>query len=168
MRAQRVQAVGGLPGHSQALTELRGFVLISGSCHCGNITFSLAWPGDAPEIPARACSCSFCLRHGGLWTSNAEATITVTVASAALVSKYSFGTKTAIFHVCSRCGVVPIVTCELDGQLYAVANVNVFQNVDPARIRRAAADFEAEDVASRLARRKRNWIPNARIVEAGT
>jgi hypothetical protein len=141
-------------------------MLISGSCHCGNIAFSLEWPGDQPQIPARGCSCSFCVKHGGVWTSNPRAALTVNVADAVLVSKYSFGTKTATFHVCSRCGVVPLVTCELDAHLYAVVSVNAFQGVDPSCLRRSAADFEGEDVESRLARRKRNWIADVRIVEA--
>jgi len=141
-------------------------MLISGSCHCGNITFSLEWPEEPPEIPARACGCSFCIKHGGVWTSNPSSVLAVNVANAALVSKYSFGTKTATFHVCSRCGAVPLVTCELDTHLYAVVNVNTFQGVDPSCLRRSAADFEGEDVESRLARRKRNWIANVRIVEA--
>jgi len=141
-------------------------MLINGSCHCGNIFFSLEWQGEPSEIPARACGCSFCVKHGGVWTSNPSAALAVNVANAALVSKYSFGTKTATFHVCSRCGVVPLVTCELDAHLYAVVNVNTFQGVDPTSLRRSAADFEGEDVESRLARRKRNWVANVRIVEA--
>jgi hypothetical protein len=139
-------------------------MVIDGSCHCGNITFSLDWPSAPPQIPARLCTCSFCLKHGGLWTSNPAATLVVTVSEAALVSMYTFGTKTATFHVCSRCGVVPFVTCELDTHLYAVVNVNAFQNVDASCLDRAAADFEGEDLGSRLARRKRNWIADVRIV----
>jgi hypothetical protein len=141
-------------------------MLISGSCHCGNISFSLEWPGESPEIPARACGCSFCIKHGGVWTSNPSSLLVVNVANAALVSKYSFETKTAHFHVCSHCGVVPLVTCELDTRLYAVVNVNAFQSVDPSCLLRSAADFEGEDVESRLSRRKRNWIANVRMVEA--
>jgi hypothetical protein len=141
-------------------------MLISGSCHCGNITLSLEWPGEQPQIPARGCGCSFCIKHGGVWTSNPSSALAVNVANAVLVSKYSFGTKTATFHVCSRCGVVPLVTCELDSHLYAVVNVNAFQGVDPSCLRRSTADFEGEDVESRLARRKRNWIADVRIVEA--
>jgi hypothetical protein len=141
-------------------------MLISGSCHCGNLTFSLEWPEEKPQIPARGCGCSFCVKHGGVWTSNPSSALTINVADAALVSKYSFGTQTATFHVCSRCGVVPLVTCELDNHLYAVVNVNAFQGVDPSRLNRSAADFEGEDVESRLARRKRNWIANVRIVDA--
>jgi hypothetical protein len=49
--------------------------------------------------------------------------------------------------------------------LYAVVNVNAFDNVDPSWLRRSAANFEGEDVESRLARRKRNWIAHVRITE---
>ncbi|MET0348175.1 MAG: hypothetical protein ABW067_00175, partial [Rhizobacter sp.] len=42
---------------------------ILGSCHCGNISFTLDWSPEPTEIPARACGCSFCIKHGGVWTS---------------------------------------------------------------------------------------------------
>jgi hypothetical protein len=58
---------------------------------------------------------------------------------------------------------VPLVTSEIANHLYAVVNVNVFENVDPSWLRRAAADFEGEGVESRLARRTRNWIADVRI-----
>jgi hypothetical protein len=44
-------------------------MLISGRCHCGNISFALDWQPEPSEIPARACTCSFCAKHGGVWTS---------------------------------------------------------------------------------------------------
>ena len=45
-------------------------MLISGGCHCGNISFALDWRPEPSEIPARACTCSFCAKHGGVWTSS--------------------------------------------------------------------------------------------------
>lgn len=138
-------------------------MLIKGKCHCGNIALELDWEGDKPEIPARACGCSFCVKHGGVWTSNPKARLAVTIRDPALVSRYAFGTRTATFHICSHCGSVPIVTSEIDDHVYAVVNVNVLEGVDPARLRRSSADFEGEDVDSRLARRKRNWISDVRI-----
>jgi hypothetical protein len=140
-------------------------MLIPGKCHCGNIAFELEWEGDPPEIPARACGCSFCVKHGGVWTSNPNSKLAVAVRDARLVSKYAFGTRTATFHVCSRCGTVPLVTCEIENHLYAVVNINALENVDQSWFRRAAADFEGEDVDSRIARRKRNWIADVRIAE---
>jgi hypothetical protein len=142
-------------------------MLIHGKCHCGNIALTLDWDGSPPEIPARACGCSFCTRHGGVWTSRPGATLNVTIGDRSLVSRYAFGTRTATFHVCSRCGIVPLVTSEISDRLYAVVNVNALENVDPTWLRRAAADFEAEDVQARLARRQRNWIADVRIVAPG-
>ena len=141
-------------------------MLITGKCHCGNITFDLEWQGDPPEIPTRACGCSFCVKHGGVWTSNPNSRLAVAVRDATLVSKYAFGTRTATFHVCSRCGTVPLVTSEIEKRLYAVVNINAFENVDQSWFRRTTANFEGEDVESRISRRKRNWIADVRIVEA--
>jgi hypothetical protein len=141
---------------------------IRGKCHCGNIAIELDWPADATEIPARACGCSFCVKHGGVWTSNPNARLSVTIRDRGLVSPYVFGTRTATFHICSRCGAVPIVTSEIEGRTYAVVNVNVFDNVDPALLGRAPTDFEGEDLESRLGRRRRNWIAAVCIDEACT
>jgi len=135
---------------------------IHGQCHCGNIAFELDWPDAAPAIPARACDCTFCTKHGGVWTSHPQARLSVRMDDASRVSAYEFGTRTARFHVCARCGVVPIVTSELDGKTYAVVNVNALTDLDPALLQRAAASFEGEDVGSRLARRTRNWIADVR------
>jgi len=136
---------------------------ISGSCHCGNITFSLDWRPEPAEIPARACSCSFCLKHGGLWTSCPTGSLRITIRQPALVSRYSFGTRTAEFHVCSSCGVVPVVTSRIDGRLYAVVSVNAFQDVNPVLLKRAAARYDGESESARLARRKLNWIADVEV-----
>ena len=142
-------------------------MLIKGGCHCGNISFSLAWEPDPAEIPARACGCSFCVKHGGVWTSNPAGALRLTVKDPALVSRYAFGTRTAEFHICARCGIVPVVTSRIDGRLYAVVSVNAFEGVEPSLIRRASADFEGEGKESRLARRKRNWIADVEFAEGG-
>jgi hypothetical protein len=138
-------------------------MLIEGRCHCGNVALELSWPSHRPEIPARACSCSFCTKHGGLWTSDPSAILTVTIKDPSKVSKYAFGTGTATFHVCSRCGTVPFVTSEITGHVYAVVNVNALEHVDPTAIRRASANFDGENIEDRLARRTRNWIADVRF-----
>jgi hypothetical protein len=138
---------------------------LSGKCHCGNIALVLDLGADAPEIAARACGCSFCVKHGGVWTSNPKYRLQVTIGDRALVSEYVFGTRTATFHVCARCGAVPLVTSVIADCLYAVVNVNTLEDVDAAWLRRASASFEGEDVESRLARRARNWIAQVRVVD---
>jgi len=139
-------------------------MLIRGRCHCGNIAFSLTWEPDPAEIPARACTCSFCIKHGGVWTSNPSGALEVAVKDSSLISRYAFGTRTAEFQICTRCGVVPVVTSLIDGGLYAVVSVNALEGVDPSLLRRAPATFDAEELDTRLARRKRNWIANVKYL----
>ena len=74
------------------------------------------------------------------------------------MSRYAFGTQNAAFHVCARCGIVPVVTSLIDGELYAVVNVNSFDGVDPSLIRLESTNFDNENVGARLARWRRNWI----------
>jgi hypothetical protein len=133
-------------------------MMISGGCHCGNIGFVLDWQPEPAEIPARACGCTFCVKHGGVWTSCPAGRLRVTVRRPERVSRYTFGTATAEFHVCSDCGIVPIVTSVIEGRLYAVVSVNAFENVEASRIKRSPASFDGESEPERLARRQRNWI----------
>jgi hypothetical protein len=139
---------------------------IAGGCHCGNLSLELQWPASAEEMPARACGCSFCTKHGGVWTSHPAARLVLRIADAAEATRYRFGTGTADFHVCRVCGAVPAVTCMLEGRTYAVVNVNCLEGVDPATLNRVPTDFEGEAVADRLARRRARWIAEVAI-EAG-
>jgi len=141
---------------------------ILGRCHCGNLSFELDWQPEPTEIPARACTCSFCTKHGGVWTSCPAGSLKVSVGQPALVSVYRFGTGTADFHVCARCGAVPVVTSLIEGRLYAVVNVNTFEGIDPALLRRGAANFDGEGEGARLARRQRNWIPDVVFANTGS
>jgi len=143
-------------------------VLIQGKCHCGNISFSLTWEPEPAEIPARACTCSFCIKHGGVWTSNPRGALEVLIKEPSLVSRYAFGSRTAEFHICSRCGIVPVVTSRIDERLYAVVSVNAFEGVDQSLLRRAPASFDGEGDDTRLARRQRNWIANVKFIESRT
>lgn len=137
---------------------------IHGSCHCGNIRFDLAWPDGAVPVPARACSCAFCRKHAAVWTAHPQAALRVIFADAGAVEAYRFGTATADFHVCRRCGVAPVVTSTIDGTTFAVVSVNAFDGFDHALLRRAEVDFDGEAAADRLARRQRHWIAHVTVV----
>jgi len=141
-------------------------MLIHGKCHCGNISFSLTWEPSPAEIPARACTCSFCTKHGGVWTSTPDGALKVVVRNPALVSRYAFGTETANFHVCARCGVVPVVTSRINGHLYAVVSVNAFEGVDPSLFRHGSMNLEGEAIDARLVRRASRWIADVQFLEA--
>ncbi len=143
-------------------------MLINGSCHCRNITFALTWKPEPLEIPARACTCSFCIKHGGVWTSCPTGALRVVIRDASLVSRYAFETKTAEFHICVECGVVPLVTSRIAGHLYAVVSVNAFENLAPSLLRHGSMRFDAENEATRLARRTRNWIADVEFIDSDT
>lgn len=116
-----------------------------------------------PHIPVRACSCTFCTKHGGVYTSHPKGRLEVRIAEGDLVHQYAFGTETAEFYICRRCGVVPFVTSTIEGTLRAVVNVNTFENVDQAEFDSSVTDFGSENLEERLARRQRSWIPQVPI-----
>ncbi len=140
---------------------------ILGRCHCGNIEYEFTWPRSSGDIPVRACSCSFCMKHGAVYTSHGDSRLHARIGDPALVNKYRFGHETADFFVCSGCGVLVFATSVIDGNEYAVINVNTFENVDRSTLNSTVTDFDGEDVPERLARRKRNWTPRVTIEIAG-
>ncbi len=141
---------------------------IEGACHCKNIRFVLMWPGSEADISIRECGCTFCRMRTGSWTSDPGAKLVAEIGDESTISKYRFGTKTADFYVCSICGVVPFVTCEIDDSLYAVVNVCSFSYFDIKSLCRSATNFDGEKIGGRLDRRKRNWIPDVQIHTTAT
>lgn len=140
---------------------------IHGSCHCRNITFALDWQPEPEEIPARACTCSFCTKHGGVWTACPAGSLRVTIDDPPRASAYRFGTGTADFHVCAHCGGVPVATSRIDGTLFAVVSVNAFDDVEPSLLRRMPSNVEGETEDARFARRRRNWIGDVAFIAGG-
>jgi hypothetical protein len=136
-------------------------VRINASCHCGNIRVTLDWPETGQAIPARACGCGLCTKHGAAWASHPDGRFALHIGDDSRVTRYHFGTKTADFHVCVTCGVIPAVICAIEGRRYGVFNVNTFENIDRSQLIETTADFEGETTDNRLARRRRNWTPEA-------
>jgi hypothetical protein len=133
---------------------------LMGRCHCGNIHYTVTWPAAGP-VPVRACSCDYCARHGAAWTSHPDARLALAVTRPEDLTDYRFGTGTASFHLCARCGILTHALCEIDGDRLAVINANTLEELEPADFVRTVTDFAGEDVAARLARRRRNWMPAA-------
>jgi hypothetical protein len=55
----------------------------------------------------------------------------------------------------------------IEGIRYAVFNVNTFDDVDRLELVETATNFDGETTESRLARRRRNWTPEAIRSEDG-
>ena len=131
---------------------------IHGRCHCGNLRYTLAWPAStAPTL--RACACDYCSRHGALWTSHPDAVVTLNIDDPARVLPYRFGTASADFLVCRRCGILTLTRCLLASGACTVVNANTFENLDLEHCTRIATDFDGEDLTQRMTRRQRNWSP---------
>lgn len=83
----------------------------------------------------------------------------IVVRDSAHLSRYRFGLKTAEFLVCSKCGVyIGALMEQPDGHWFTV-NVNAFRPPPPDDFPMQPADYDAEDVAARIARRKIRWTP---------
>jgi hypothetical protein len=141
-------------------------MLISGHCQCGNISFILECLPDPIEIPARACTCSFCASHKGVWSSLPNAKLAVRIKNHERIDRHTFATGTAEFHICKRCGDVPFVSSRIEGSLFAVVNVNMLQGVSPSLFEHSQADFDGEAVDDRLERRRQRWIADVSITGA--
>lgn len=131
---------------------------LTGGCHCGIITYALSWPEKDLPIPARSCTCSFCTKHNNRYTSHPKARLKVRFADGELISRYRFGTGSADFIFCKRCGVMPLLTTEIDGKVFSLVNVNSLDDQSIVAMDVPAMTFEGEALEDRTARRKKNWI----------
>ncbi len=52
--------------------------VVSGSCHCGNITFEASVPNTICGYRPRVCDCDFCSKHGEAYLSDKNGKLSVT------------------------------------------------------------------------------------------
>ncbi|MGH8442309.1 MAG: GFA family protein [Nevskiaceae bacterium] len=130
-----------------------------GGCHCGNLRFSLETALPLAGLPLRACQCSFCRHHGARSTSDPAGRVRFEVRDAGKLTRYRFGLRTADFLICAGCGIYVGALMREGGSQWAIVNANAFDDV--ARLTQGVQpmDYEGEDAARRLARRKQRWSP---------
>jgi len=138
---------------------------LRGSCHCGSVDFSVFTEKSAADLVPRRCSCSMCRRHGASFVSDPHARLVLRCRDSLLANAYRFGHGTSRWIVCSTCGVLTAVLCEIDGRLRAV--VRVQSMLDHAfTMPEKPTDFEGESVAERFERRARTWIGTVEVPDA--
>ncbi len=129
----------------------------NGRCFCGNISFEFNSSRDVTELPFRTCSCLFCQKQGGVYTSDPTGTLKVNIQDDSKIIKYQFATKTAEFLICSECGIMQIVISRIEEKVYGIINVKSFDHTidisNPSMV-----DFSKETREERLNRRKKTWI----------
>ena len=130
----------------------------SGQCHCGAISMELAFTQPAEEMQVRSCQCDFCTRQGSLTVSEAAGRAVITVAADQLTT-YSFGTKTAQFLICARCGVYAGVLMTDGDKLLSIANARGLGIKEFMHRTGTQLTHDDESTTARLERRKQRWTP---------
>lgn len=128
-----------------------------GACHCGNLSVVFDAARSIAALGVRACMCTFCRPRHLRWTSDPDGHVTITIADEALLSRYRFGTSTADFLICRRCGQVAAAVSD-DERPRAVINVDLLARASELSAAETR-DFDGEDVATRRARRAKSWMP---------
>ena len=107
----------------------------------------------------RACSCSFCRAHNTRTVADPTGLFEAWADDWSLVEAYRFGSRTADYLVCRRCGVYVAAVCETAAGLRAVVNVNSLDDRAFFILVPSSPDYEGEATDARLARRAVNWMP---------
>ena len=107
----------------------------------------------------RVDQCSFCRAHGARNTSDPNGTMSISVRNGNALLRYRFGLRTADFLVCRRCGVYIGALMEDGGKSWFTVNVNTFRRPPRDDFPIAPVDYDAENTAARIARRKEKWTP---------
>lgn len=130
-----------------------------GSCHCGNLRVQVRLTRPPAEMPIRSCACSFCRSHGTRTVSDPAGQADIRASDWSLVESYRFGSRTADYLLCRRCGVYIGAVCETPAGGRAVINTRCLE--DRAAFVQDAGhpDYDGETVEARLARRALNWTP---------
>jgi len=130
-----------------------------GGCHCGNITVSLRLSVPPDQASLRSCACGFCRAHGTRTVSDRDGRFELRAEDWSQVQRYRFGTCTADYLICRRCGVYVAAVCATRTGLRAVVNVNCLADRAAFTCAPAAPDYDGESTEARLDRRAANWMP---------
>ena len=130
-----------------------------GGCHCRNIGVRLRLTQEPHVVALRACACCFCRMHSTRTVADPAGSFEVWADDWSLVEPYRFGSRTADYLVCRRCGVYIAAICETSAGVRAVVNVNCLDDRAEFTQVPSAHDYEGETTDSRLSRRAANWMP---------
>jgi hypothetical protein len=131
----------------------------TGKCHCGALGFEFRTELPPQSWSIRACQCSFCLKHAGVYTSDPLGSVRFAHKDAAQAMRYRFGHKTADFIFCGRCGGYLGAVTEEGGAVLMVINIRAF-DPQPAGLPPAQPlSYEGESTGDRNSRRAGRWTP---------
>ena len=132
----------------------------TGGCHCGNLRVHLRLTLQPSKAALRSCRCSFCRAHATRTVSDPNGLFEIWADDWSEVHPYRFGSRTADYLVCRRCGVYIGAVCETPAGLRAVVNTNSLAERDLFAQDPAQPDHDGEPTPARLARRAASWTPS--------
>jgi hypothetical protein len=141
--------------------------LLSGACHCGNITVLFESKLAPDQIGVRADQCSFCRKHGARTITDPKGRVKITVRAPDDLIRYRFGRKTADYLVCGRCGVYVAAVLTEEGSSYATVNINTVESSERFTQPPVPVCYDDETETERRARRRQKWTPAAVMIEDG-
>lgn len=138
-------------------------MLYKGQCHCGAILIELESERPPGEQLLGACQCSFCRKHNAHAFSDPKASVRIIASEPQHLQRYRFGLETSEQIICKCCGVYVAMTLTDEDQVWSVINIDTLD--DRALFTREPEPryYDAEDRASRIARRKAQWCPTVLI-----
>jgi hypothetical protein len=95
--------------------------LLTGGCHCGNITVSIELSSTPGTYHPRACDCDFCRKHGAAWVSDPQGSLAIRICEERAAARYAQGAGIAEMLLCRRCGVL-VAALWAEPRLYGVVN----------------------------------------------
>lgn len=130
-----------------------------GGCHCGNLRLTLRLTQAPESVRLRACGCSFCRANQTRTASDPAGACEIWADDWSGVSKYRFGTGTADFLLCRRCGIYIGAVCDTPDGTRAVININSLEDRAAFTGVPNPTSHDSETVDNRIARRAANWTP---------
>jgi hypothetical protein len=130
-----------------------------GGCHCGNLQVEVFLTRPPAENPLRSCACSFCRSHGTRTVSDPEGGVVIQAGDWSLVERYRFGSRTADYLLCRRCGGYIAAVCETAAGPRAVLNTLCLNDRDAFSQAPMRPDYDDETTEVRMSRRAANWMP---------
>ncbi len=130
-----------------------------GGCHCGNLRLILRLSHSPEQARLRACGCSFCRAHATRTASDPFGAAEIWARDWNLVEPYRFGSRSADFLVCRRCGVYVGAVCSTEAGTWATINTNSLADRASFTAAVAPVDHDGEATEDRMARRIANWTP---------
>ncbi|MBM85826.1 MAG: aldehyde-activating protein [Rhodospirillaceae bacterium] len=134
--------------------------VVTGGCHCGNL--SVVFHGSKPfeELPVRACQCSFCRKHNVRATADPQGSLEIIVEAPAKLSRYRMGLGITDYLICADCGVYVAATMEdpEKSRTLATCVVNALDIAPGCVAEPQPTVYDGETAVSRLERRRQRWM----------